>query len=161
MEISDKKVARIHYTLTDVDGDIIDSSQGAEPLTYIQGFGNIIPGLEEALVGKAAGDSLQVEITPEKGYGPVVPEMVQTVPRDAFQGVESIDVGMQFQAQTASGPVSVVVKEVSDDTVTVDGNHPLAGQILNFAVQVVDVRDATEEELSHGHVHSDGESCGH
>lgn len=159
MEISDKKVASIHYTLTGDLGEIIDSSQGAEPLTFLQGAGNIIPGLEEALQGKSAGDSLKVSISPDKGYGSVVPEMVQTVARDAFEGVDEIDVGMRFQASTASGPVSVVVTEVTDEAVTVDGNHPLAGKELNFAVEVVEVREATADELEHGHVH--GPSCSH
>lgn len=159
MQISDNKVASIHYTLTDQAGEVVDSSQGAEPLTYLQGFGNIIPGLEEALNGKSAGDSLEVTVPPEKGYGPVVEEMVQAVPRDAFQGVEELEVGMRFQAQTASGPVAVVVTEVADETVTVDGNHPLAGKTLNFAVEVVEVRDATADEIQHGHVH--GPSCDH
>ncbi len=159
MEISDKKVASIHYTLTNETGEVVDSSQGAEPLTYLQGAGNIIPGLEEALVGKSAGDTLNVSINPDKGYGEIVNEMIQTVPRDAFEGVESIEVGMRFQAQTASGPVSVVVTNVSDESVTVDGNHPLAGHVLNFAVEVMEVRDASADELEHGHVH--GPSCDH
>lgn len=159
MQISDKKVASIHYTLKDDTGEVIDSSQGAEPLTYLQGAGNIIPGLEQALAGKAVGDKLEVSVEPEQGYGEVHDEMIQTVPRDAFQGVESIEVGMRFQAQTAGGPVSVVVTEVSDENVTVDGNHPLAGQNLHFTVEVVEIRDATDEELQHGHVHGPG--CDH
>ncbi len=159
MLISDKKVASIHYTLTNDEGDTIDSSQGAEPLTYLQGSGNVIPGLENALVGKQAGDTLEVSIAPEDGYGPVQPELVQQVPRDAFDGVEQVAVGMRFEAQTATGPISVVVAAVEGDQVTVDGNHPLAGKNLNFAVEVVEVREATEEELQHGHVH--GPSCNH
>jgi FKBP-type peptidyl-prolyl cis-trans isomerase SlyD len=159
MLISDKKVASIHYTLTNDEGDTIDSSQGAEPLTYLQGSGNVIPGLENALVGKQAGDTLEVSIAPEDGYGPVQPELVQQVPRDAFDGVEQVSVGMRFEAQTATGPISVVVAAVEGDQVTVDGNHPLAGKNLNFAVEVVEVREATEEELQHGHVH--GPNCNH
>ncbi len=159
MLISDKKVASIHYTLTNDEGDTIDSSQGAEPLTYLQGSGNVIPGLENALVGKQAGDTLEVSIAPEDGYGPVQPELVQQVPRDAFDGVEQVAVGMRFEAQTATGPISVVVAAVEGDQVTVDGNHPLAGKNLNFAVEVVEVREATEEELQHGHVH--GPNCNH
>ena len=159
MEISDNKVASIHYTLKNDQGETIDSSQGAEPLTYLQGFGNIIPGLEQALVGKAGGDSLEVTVAPEDGYGPIQQELVQEVPRDAFDGVESISVGMRFEAQTASGPISVVVTAVEGDKVTVDGNHPLAGQTLHFAVEVVEVREATDEELQHGHIHGPG--CNH
>lgn len=159
MQISDNKVAIIHYTLTSADGDVIDSSAGADPLTYLHGHGNLIGGLEKALAGKVKGDKLDVVVAPEDAYGNVVEEMIQTVPREAFTGVESIEVGMRFEASTAGGPVSVVVTAVDADNVTVDGNHPLAGQTLTFAVEVVDVREATEDELSHGHVH--GPDCNH
>ncbi|RDE22518.1 peptidylprolyl isomerase [Motiliproteus coralliicola] len=159
MQISDNKVVSIHYTLTSPDGEVIDSSDGAEPLTYLQGHGNLISGLEKELAGKSKGDKLDVVVEPEDAYGNVVEEMIQTVPRDAFTGVDSIDVGMRFEASTAGGPVSVVVTAVDADTVTVDGNHPLAGQTLTFAVEVMEVREATEDELSHGHVHGPG--CNH
>ncbi|WP_421869212.1 peptidylprolyl isomerase [Motiliproteus sp.] len=159
MQISDNKVVSIHYTLTSPDGEVIDSSDGAEPLTYLQGHGNLISGLEKELVGKSQGDKLNVVVEPEEAYGNVVEEMIQTVPRDAFTGVDAIEVGMRFEASTAGGPVSVVVTAVDAETVTVDGNHPLAGQTLTFAVEVMEVREATEDELSHGHVHGPG--CNH
>lgn len=154
MTIENGKVVSIHYTLTDDEGATIDSSDGGDPLTYLHGSGNIIPGLENALVGKTKGDSLDVSVEPEQGYGPHVPEMVQQVPREAFQGVDQIEAGMSFEAAAEDGRTQrVVVTEVTDETVTVDGNHPLAGQNLNFAVTVADIRDASEEEVAHGHVH--------
>ncbi len=154
MTIANGKVVTIHYTLTDEDGATIDSSQGGEPLVYLHGASNIIPGLENALSGKNTGDALDVTIEPENAYGPHVPEMVQEVPRSAFEGVDSIEPGMSFQAAAEDGRSQrVVVTAVSDDTVTVDGNHPLAGKQLTFDVTVVDIRDASEEEVAHGHVH--------
>jgi len=154
LTIGDDVVVTIHYTLTDDDGNVIDSSEGAEPLPYLHGASNIIPGLEQALVGKGEGDSLEVRVDPAEGYGEIIPELIQVVDRAAFQGVESIEPGMNFEAQTPDGQTrSIVVKDVTEDEVTVDGNHPLAGVALNFAVNVVSVRPATAEELSHGHVH--------
>ena len=134
----------------------MDSSEGREPLTYLHGAGNIIPGLEKQLEGRKAGDSLTARVEAAEAYGEKNPQMVQQVPAAAFQGVESIQPGMQFQAQTEQGPLLVTVVGVDGDTVTVDGNHPLAGQALNFDVTIDTVRDATEEELAHGHVHGAG-----
>lgn len=152
--ISNNSVVAIHYKLQDDQGNLIDSSEGAEPLTYLQGAGNIIPGLERALDGKAEGDSVNVRIEPGEAYGEVVPELIQTVDRSAFEGVDTIAEGMAFEAQTPTGSIQrIVVKDVQGDTITVDGNHPLAGVPLNFDVDVVSVRDATEEEIAHGHVH--------
>lgn len=156
MQIADQKVVSIHYTLRDPEGQVIDSSEGNEPLVYLHGASNIIPGLEKELVGKAVGDKLQVTVSPEEGYGESHAEMIQEVPRDAFQGVEDIQVGMRFEAQSNQGPISVVVTGVSDETVTVDGNHPLAGMTLAFDVEVVDIRDASAEEVEHGHAHGAG-----
>ena len=152
--IGENTVVSMHYKLTDNSGEVLDSSEGAQPLNYLHGAGNIIPGLERALVGKTEGDSLQVEIQPEDAYGEVRPDMIQVVPRAAFQGVESIEPGMAFEARGDGGAAPrIVVKEVSGDEITVDANHPLAGVELNFDVQVVSVRAATEEEIAHGHVH--------
>ncbi len=159
MQISDKKVASINYNLKNDAGEILDSSEGGEPLIYLQGAGNIIPGLEKALLGKQVGDTLEVTVAPEEGYGPVHEEMIQTVPRDAFDGVEEIAEGMRFEAQTANGPISVVVVAVDEESVTVDGNHALAGETLHFYVEVLEVRDASEDELKHGHIHGPG--CNH
>ena len=136
--IGENTVVSMHYKLTDNAGEVLDSSEGAQPLNYLHGAGNIIPGLERALVGKTEGDSLQVEIKPEDAYGEVQPDMIQVVPRAAFQGVESIEPGMAFEARGDGGAAQrIVVKEVSGDEITVDANHPLAGVELNFDVQIV------------------------
>ncbi len=153
MQVSEKCIVSIHYTLTDKEGDVLDSSEGKEPLHYLHGASNIIPGLEKELAGKSTGDQLNVVVSPTDGYGERQEQLVQEVPRTAFDGVDHIAPGMQFEAQTEGGPMHVVVTEVTEDTVTVDGNHPLAGQELNFEVSVEQVREATEEEVSHGHPH--------
>jgi FKBP-type peptidyl-prolyl cis-trans isomerase SlyD len=152
--IGDNAVVSIHYTLTNAEGDMLDSSEGSDPLSYLHGAGNIIPGLEKALVGKTTGASLQVSVAPEDGYGEVHSELMEEVPASAFQGVEKVEPGMSFEAQDAQGNVRrVVVKSVGDGVVVIDGNHPLAGMHLNFDVEVVGVRDATAEEVAHGHAH--------
>ncbi len=157
MAITENSVVAFHYTLTDEQGTTIDSSAGKEPLAYLHGAGNIIPGLEKELLGKAVGDKMQVTVAPAEGYGETLPEMIQEVPKEAFQGVESVEVGMQFEAQTEQGgAVPVTVTAVTETTVTVDGNHPLAGKTLNFDVEITDVREASAEELEHGHVHGPG-----
>ena len=154
LPIGDELVVSMHYTLTDVDGNVLDSSQGSDPLSYLHGAGNIIPGLEKALAGKVQGDALQVKVEPAEAYGELDPSLVQVLDREAFQGVESVDVGMAFEARGAEGQVQrVVVKEVEGDQVTIDANHPLAGQQLHFDVQVTGVRAASAEEIEHGHVH--------
>lgn len=153
MNIANNRVVSIHYTLTNDAGEVLDSSEGREPLNYLHGAGNIIPGLENALLDKVAGDELKVTVEPADGYGVRRDELIQKVPREAFQGVDQVEPGMRFQAQTQTGPVMVTVTEVSDTEVTVDGNHELAGQRLHFAVKVEDVREATAEEQEHGHVH--------
>jgi FKBP-type peptidyl-prolyl cis-trans isomerase SlyD len=156
MLITDRRVALIHYTLTNNSGEILDSSSGGEPLAYLHGKGNIIPGLEKALAGKQAGDKLRVTIPPEEGYGLPMEELVQTVPSSNFDGLPKIEVGMRFQADSSQGPMLVVVTKVEGDQVTVDGNHPLAGETLHFDVEVSSVRDASVEEVLHGHVHGAG-----
>lgn len=156
MQIADRRVAQFHYTLTNDQGDVIDSSTGHEPLTYLHGKGNIVPGLEKALEGKQAGDKLKVSVPPDEGYGVLQPQLIQQVPRSSFQGVDDIKAGMRFQAETEHGPVLVRVTQVTDDTVTVDGNHELAGQTLHFDIEITDVRDASVEEVLHGHVHGPG-----
>lgn len=156
MQVAKHKVVTIDYTLTDDQGAVIDSSQGGEPLAYIHGMNNIIPGLENALTGKQAGDSLKVSVPPGEGYGERNDAMTQEVPREMFDGAEEIQVGMQFHASDGERVHVVTVVGVSDTHITVDGNHPLAGQTLNFDVTIVDVRDATQEEMEHGHVHGPG-----
>ncbi len=155
MEISKHKVVTMDYTLTDEKGNTIDTSQGREPLAYIHGVGGIIPGLEAALEGRNPGEQLQVKIAPEDGYGDRDESLLQVVPRDRFDA-EDVNVGMQFHAQGEQGVSVVTVVAVDDENVTVDANHPLAGVTLNFDVEVKEVREATEEELSHGHVHGPG-----
>ena len=154
MQIADKMVVSIHYTLTNNEGDVIDSSVDDAPLSYLHGAGNIVPGLETALLGKSVGESLQVTVQPEDAYGERHDEMVQIVPREMFQGVEEIQPGMQFQAEAPDGGVQmIIVADVADNEITVDANHPLAGEVLNFDVSIEAVREPTPEELDHGHVH--------
>ncbi|SHM38960.1 FKBP-type peptidyl-prolyl cis-trans isomerase [Vreelandella subglaciescola] len=156
MQIAQNSVVAFHYTLTNDAGEVLDSSEGREPLTYLHGGGNIIPGLEKELEGRTAGEKLNVNVSPEEGYGEVQEQLMQEVPRESFQGVESVEPGMQFQAQTEGGPLMVTVKKVEADTVVVDGNHPLAGQQLAFDVEIATVREASEDEIEHGHVHGEG-----
>ena len=159
MTIKLQSVVAIHYTLTDDAGVEIDSSRGQDPLTYLHGGGNIIPGLERALLGKRAGDKLQVEVAAADGYGEFDADMVQQVPLSAFgENAAVMEVGMRFTANGNHGQLAVVVTKVENDMVTVDGNHPLAGKKLHFEVDVIAVRDATAVELSHGLVHG---PCGH
>ena len=150
MQIGERTVATFHYTLTDATGKVIDSSDGREPLSYLHGAGNIVPGLEKEMAGKQPGDVFTVVVAPEEGYGMPNPMMVQVVPREAFQGVETLEVGMEFQAQTPQGPMSVAIAKIEDDAVTVDGNHPLAGQSLNFAIEVTDVVAAIRSVIGPG-----------
>ena len=152
MQITKNKVAAIHYTLRDNQGTVIDSSEGRQPLYYLHGAGNLILGMEEGLEGKEKGDKLKLKIEPAKGYGEKDPEMIQKVPRSAF-GDQDVKPGMKFS--TNQGGV-VTVTNVGLENVTVDANHELAGVELNFDVEVMEVRNATDEELSHGHVHGDG-----
>ncbi len=156
MVIADQKVVSIHYTLTNDDGQVLQESTGGEPLSYLHGTGNIIPGLETALSGKSEGDKLNVSVEPEQGYGVRNDALIQELPRNVFEGIEEIQEGMQFQAHSEQGTRVITVTKVDGDQITVDANHPLAGQTLNFEVEVDSVRDATEEEIAHGHVHKDG-----
>jgi len=153
MQISKNKVVAIDYTLTDNDGNLLDSSANREPLQYVQGAGNIIPGLERALEGQESGNQVNVTVEPDEGYGQRDENLKQQVPRNLFEGVDTLEPGMQFQAQTEGGVQIITVAEVGDEQVLVDANHPLAGVTLNFDVNVVEVREATDEELEHGHVH--------
>ena len=156
MSISQDQVVSIHYTLRDDAGEVIDRSADGEPLSYLHGRGNLIPGLERELTGRKAGDRLRVKIAPGEGYGEYDQQLVQRVPRRALNGIDNVRVGMRLHAQTAEGPRAVTVTQVSGDLVTLDGNHPLAGKNLNFEVEIAAVRPATAEELAHGHVHGPG-----
>ncbi|GAA4652214.1 peptidylprolyl isomerase [Kistimonas scapharcae] len=159
MTISDQKAVLIHYTLKNDQGEVLDSSAGHPPLAYLHGAGNIIEGLENALVGKQAGDKLQVTVEPAEAYGEYDENLVQEVPMESFAGIETIEPGMQFHAEGPFGPQIVTVTAVTEESVVVDANAPLAGETLHFDVEVVEVRDATKDELEHGHIH--GEGCNH
>ncbi|MGZ9067786.1 MAG: FKBP-type peptidyl-prolyl cis-trans isomerase [Burkholderiales bacterium] len=152
MQIASEKVITIDYTLTDEAGETLDSSEQDGPLTYLHGSGNIVPGLEAALEGKSAGDSLKVVVPPADGYGEHDEELVQALPRDRFPDGE-IEIGMRFQAQSGGGTRVLTVVALTDEEVTIDANHPLAGRTLSFDVSVREVRNATQEEIAHGHVH--------
>lgn len=156
MQVSANKAVTIHYTLTNPNGDVIDSSRDGEPLAYIHGIGALVPGLERELEGKAAGDNVTVSLAPEDGYGERSEQLIQSVPKELFKMDGDIEVGMRFHAEAEHGIELVEVVAVDDDTVTIDANHPLAGQTLNFDVDIVDVRDATKEEIEHGHIHDEG-----
>jgi FKBP-type peptidyl-prolyl cis-trans isomerase SlyD len=150
------KVVSLHYTLRDGGGDVLGSSDGDLPLEYLHGADNIVVGLEDALVGHAVGDHVEVTVPPEQGYGERDEDDVQAVPRSAFPDEEEIVPGAEFVTEDEDGnPMQVWVASVDDETVMVDLNHPLAGKTLHFAVDVIDVRDASEEELEHGHPHGE------
>lgn len=153
-------VVEIHYTLTNGAGEEVDSSLGGDALPYIHGNETLVPGLERELDGKKVGDKLKVTVSPEDGYGAIDPEMTQVIPRDQFEFDGDIEVGMRFEAEAEHGLELVTVLAVDEASVTIDANHPLAGQTLHFDVEIVSVREATEEELEHGHVHSPG-GCEH
>jgi len=154
MQVLDDCVVSIHYTLTNGEGEELDSSVGRDPLVYLHGAGNIIPGLEGALAGSSAGDRIEVTVQPEDAYGPVNPDLIRLLPGDAFAGIDRVEPGMQFQTQGPNGQITrVTVRENTGRGVLIDANHPLAGQVLYFSVSVENVRDATEAELAHGHTH--------
>lgn len=156
MQIADKAVVSMHYTLKDDNGAVIDSSEGREPLLYMQGMGNLIPGLEKQLEGKAQGDKVEATVPPEEAYGVRREELMQQVPKEHFPPDAELQVGMQFHIQMEQGPVMATVAEILEEAAVLDMNHPLADKTLYFDVEIVEVREATEEELSHGHAHGAG-----
>jgi len=156
VQVSSDKVVLIHYTLKDDAGEVVDTSGGGDPLAYIQGHGNLVQGLEKALEGKEKGSKVAVSVPPEEGYGKFDPKLIQRVPKRSMQSAGQIKKGMQFQARTEDGMRVFTVTALVGDMVTLDGNHPLADKTLHFAVEVVEVRDASAEELEHGHVHGAG-----
>ncbi|MFB9137211.1 peptidylprolyl isomerase [Vibrio sp. AK197] len=157
MKIENNVVVSLAYQVKLEDGAVVDQSTVDAPLDYLHGNNNLIPGLEKALEGQAAGDKFSVTVGPEEAYGEHSDALVQRVPANVFQGVDQIEVGMRFLADTDQGPIPVEVTDVDGDEVVVDGNHMLAGQTLTFDVEVVAVREATQEELDHGHVHQAGD----
>ncbi len=156
MSIGQDQVVSIHYVLRDDAGVVIDRSAEGEPLAYLHGRGQLIPGLERELTGRGPGDRLEVRIAPAEGYGEYDRALVQRVPRRALKGIGNVRLGMRLQTQTPRGPQAVTVTQLSGDMVTLAGNHPLAGKNLHFQVEVAAVREATAEELAHGHVHGPG-----
>ncbi|MDF1500563.1 MAG: peptidylprolyl isomerase [Anaerolineales bacterium] len=155
MTVESNKVVGFHYTLKNEAGEVLDHSEEDAPLHYLHGHDNIIPGLEDEMAGKDVGGSFTAIIPPEQAYGEHNESLVQVVNHDAFQGVDQVQIGMQFSAELGGQTRIITIKDVQGDEVTFDANHPLAGETLHFDVEVVEVRDASEEELSHGHVHGD------
>jgi FKBP-type peptidyl-prolyl cis-trans isomerase SlyD len=156
VKVAKNTVVTIDYTLRSDDGDVIDSSAGGQPLAYLHGVGAIVPGLENALDGKSAGDAVSVKVPAAEGYGERDPELTHVASRSQFQGIENVEVGMRFQARAGEQTTVVTVVAVDGDDVTLDANHPLAGVNLNFDVKIVGVRAATQAELEHGHPHGPG-----
>ena len=156
MTIQKNSVVTINYTLKDETGGLIESPEGQEPLTYLHGQGNIIPGLEASLEGKSAGELIKISIPPEDAYGVWEESNIMNIPKEQFSGVDDIKAGMQFSVHSNEGEQIVTVTKVEGETVTVDANHPLAGKTLNFDVTVLGIRDATKDELEHGHAHGAG-----
>ncbi len=161
MKIEKNVVVSLAYQVKLEDGVVVDQSTVEAPLDYLHGHNNLITGLEKELDGKTAGDKFSATIAPEDAYGEHSDALVQRVPANVFQGVDEIEVGMRFLADTDQGPIPVEITEVDGDEVVVDGNHMLAGQTLTFDVEVVAVREATTEEVEHGHVHQAGGCGGH
>ncbi len=159
MKISENTVVTLHFTVSTLDGTQIDSSRDGEPMVYLQGSQYLIKGLEDALEGKQKGDAFELQVEPELAYGERIDELVQLVPKTMFEGME-VEVGMTFRATTDDGEQSVMIIDETDDEVVVDGNHPLSGVTLKFDVEVLDTREATEDEIAHGHPHGPG-GCGH
>ena len=160
MKITNNAAVSIHFGVAEVDGNALDSTENGAPLEFIQGAGYLVPGLEAELAGKEVGDKFDVKLEAKDAYGEFQEELVQQVPRELFEGVDTIEVGMSFQADTDQGPRTVEVTEVTEDMVSIDANHPLAGMALQFVGEIVAVREATEEEIAHGHIHQAGSSCG-
>jgi FKBP-type peptidyl-prolyl cis-trans isomerase SlyD len=155
MQIESKKVVTIAYTLKDEAGEVIDTSVGGEPLLYVHGMGSLVPGLEKALDGRSVGDRFSVVLTPEEGYGKRDESLIRKIPiRKLPDGKAAV--GSRVRVQTDQGPAMLLVTAVRGDYATVDPNHPLSDKTLHFDVEVVGVRDATPEELEHGHAHGPG-----
>ncbi len=156
MQISKHKVVSIDYTLTDAKGEVLDSSSPDQPLEFIHGLGSLIPGLEKALEGKAAGDKIKASIPAQEAYGARDESLLQSIPKENFEDIPDLKVGMELEAESDDGVRVITIVAIEEDTVKVDGNHPLAGMDLNFDVTIMGVREATKDELGHGHVHGPG-----
>ncbi len=160
MKIEKNSVVELDYKLMDLEGNVWESSKEGGPWLYLHGHGEVMPGLEAKLTGAAIGQKVKVELGPEEAYGPYEDDLKTEVPREAFADVENLNEGMRLAAESSDGVHAVMVREVRDDVVIIDANHPLAGQAVKVEVKVLSVRAATEEEVAHGHVHKDG-ACGH
>jgi len=157
MTIKNDMVVALQYELKNDKGEVLDSSSPGDPLFYLHGAQNIIPGLEKELSGKSKGDKLVVTVEPAEGYGEFQDSLIQALPKDVFEGIDDLAPGLELQAQEQDGTMRFfTVKEVKEEEVVIDSNHPLAGETLHFKVEVEDVREASKEELEHGHVHSPG-----
>jgi FKBP-type peptidyl-prolyl cis-trans isomerase SlyD len=163
MNISKNTVPSLTYTLKNDSGDVLDQANKENPFFYLHGHSGVIAGLEKALEGKTTGDTLNLEIPPEDAYGQRRESSIQEMPLDMFGNIDKSEVyeGAQFQAETNQGMQIVTIKQVNEKTVTIDGNHPMAGLTLHFDIEIQEIRAATEEEITHGHIHAHGGSCGH
>jgi len=153
LKISKYKAVTVHYSLSNNEGEVLDSSEEGEPLSFIHGIGALLPSLERSLEGKPVGEKIIISIEPEDAYGLRDESLVHTVTRDAFGDVDKLEVGMCFQSSEGQEAEGITISRINGDQITVDGNHPLAGVVLNFDIDILSVRDATEEELKHGHIH--------
>lgn len=157
MRVEQNKVVMMHYKLTDKDGNVIDSSEGRAPLAYIHGIGALVPGLENELEGKTKGEKFSTVVAPEDAYGTRDEELVRVVPKSGFQGDEEMQVGMQVQIDTGEKGLAIAtLVKIDGDDITLDLNHPLSDMELHFDIEVMDIREATDEEVAHGHVHGEG-----
>lgn len=156
MKIAKNSVVTVNYTLKNDAGEIMDTSQGREPLVYLHGIGALIPGLENEIDGKSAGDKLNVVIAPEHAYGNRRDDLLRVVSKDGFQGDEELVTGMRVQLDTDQGPAIAVVSKIEGNNITLDLNHPLADMNLHFDVEILAVREAEADEIAHGHVHGEG-----
>lgn len=153
MKVTNNSVVSLDYTLKNNNGEILDSSNGRDPLVYLHGVGALIPGLENEINGMEKGQTKVVIVSPEHGYGHRSDDLLHVVPKSGFQGDEEMQVGMQVQLETEQGPAIASISNIDGDNVTLDMNHPLAGETLTFDISIADVRPATEDEIAHGHVH--------
>ena len=154
MNVEKNSVVSFYYTLKNDGGDVIDTNENGEVLSYIHGTGAIVPGLENAMEGKSAGDAFTAEVVPAEGYGEYDDALIFSVPMENFRDPESVEVGMGVEVQSQDGGRILQVKEIDGQTVFLDGNHPLAGETLHFDITISEIRNATDEELEHGHVHN-------
>ncbi|CAB9539160.1 FKBP-type peptidyl-prolyl cis-trans isomerase SlyD (EC 5.2.1.8) [uncultured Gammaproteobacteria bacterium] len=162
MTVKKDKVVEMHCTLKNDKGEVIDSTEGRETMVFLQGHSNIVPGLEKSIEGMKVGESNDVVVQSKEAYGDYHAEGVQTIPMKALEGIDKLTVGLELQSQDEQGnPFIVRVKEINEDTIVVDANHPLAGETLHFSVSIESIREATKEELEHGHIHAHGGSCSH